>query len=352
MMSEVLDPMTGIQRVQAALAGRPSDCVPVIPEIIQHALNISGAHHRAYSTDPQVMADTILAAQQRYDYDAVYVSSDNYVLAEAFGAPVSFPDDEPPQLLAHPLAEGYDAPLGTFSVEGGRLPVILGATRLCREAIGDHIFIKTNIDSAPFSAAACLRGPQEFLVDLCDEDDEHVLPLLQTCTDAIVAYGQAAARAGAHGLAFGDSVASLISRDLFERYALPYAQQAVRRLQETGLPVFYHICGNTTHLLDLIMEIGADCVELDSKVSMAEAQKVAGGRCALEGNISTIEALYSGTPEDVAREADALLSLFGRRGGFILSSACEIPRNTPGENLMEITRAARRFDYGAKESCK
>ena len=343
--------MTGIQRVQAALAGRPSDCVPVIPEIIQHALNVSGARHKEYSTDPKVMADTILAAQKRYDYDAVYVSTDNYVLAEAFGAPMNFPADEPPQLLAHPLAGGYDQPLHEFSVEAGRLPVILGATRLCREAIGDRIFIKTNIDSAPFSAAACLRGPQEFLMDLYDEEDAYILPLLQTCTDAIVAYGQAAARAGAHGLAFGDSVASLISRELYERYALPYAQQAVRRLQETGLPVFYHICGNTSHLLDLVMEIGAECIELDSMVSMAEAKQIAAGRCALEGNISTIQALYDGMPEDVAREADALLEIFGRRGGFILSSACEVPRNTPGENLMEITCAARRFDYAAKESC-
>ena len=188
-------------------------------------------------------------------------------------------------------------------------------------------------------------------MDLYDEEDEYILPLLQTCTDAIVAYGQAAARAGAHGLAFSDSVASLISRELYERYALPYAQQAVRRLQETGLPVFYHICGNTSHLLDLVMEIGAECIELDSMVSMAEAKQIAAGRCALEGNISTIQALYDGTPEDVAREADALLEIFGRRGGFILSSACEVPRNTPGENLMEITCAARRFDYAAKESC-
>lgn len=341
--------MTGIQRVQAALAMQPSDYVPVIPEIIQHALNVSGACHRDYSTDPNVMAETILAAQRKYDYDAVYVSTDNYVLAEAFGAELSFPQDEPPQLLHHPLEDGYNQPMKPFSIENGRLPVILQATQLCRKAVGDHIFIKTNIDSAPFSAAACLRGPQAFLMDLCDEDDDHILPLLQTCTDAIVAYGQAAARAGAHGLAFGDSVASLISREFYERYALPYAQQAVLRLKETGLPVFYHICGNTSHLLDLVFSIGADCVELDSLVSLPRASALAQGRCALEGNISTVEALYEGTPADVRREANELLSFFGRKGGFILSSACEVPRNTPSENLMEITYAARQFDYPEKE---
>ncbi len=338
--------MTGIQRVQAALAFERSDCVPVVPEIIQHALNVAGTRHREYSTDPQVMADTILASQKYYDYDAVYVSTDNYILAEAFGAPVHFPEDEPPQLLSHPLQAGYHQPLRNFSIQNGRLSVILKATQLCRQAVGDHIFIKTNIDSAPFSAAACLRGPQDFLMDLYDHDDEHLLPLLQLCTDAIVEYGKAAARAGAHGLAFGDSVSSLISPALYHQYALPYVRQAVERLHETGLPVFYHVCGNTAHILQDMVETGADCLELDSVVSMEEAREAAMGKCALEGNISTIEALYAGTTEDVRREANALLSLFGNRGGFILSSACEVPRNTPPENILAITQSARLFAYG------
>lgn len=338
--------MTGIERINAALAQQPSDCVPVIPEIIQHALNISGACHRDYSTNAKVMAETILAAHKQYDTDAVYVSTDNYILAEAFGAPIAFPEDEPPQLLQHPLKEGYDEPLREFSTENGRLPVILEATRICREAIGDSVFIKTNIDSAPFSAAACIRDPQEFLMDLCEHDDENILPFLQLCTDAIVLYGKAAAQAGAHGIAFGDSVASLISADLYREYALPYAQQAIRRLhEETGLPVFYHVCGNTKHILADMVETGADCLEIDSLVSMKEAHKIVANRCALEGNIRTIEAIYAGTAEDVTKEANALLDLFGNRGGFILSSACEIPRNSPPDNVMAITTAARNYHY-------
>lgn len=338
--------MTGIERVKAALAQKPSDCVPVVPEIIQHALNISGACHRDYSTNAKVMADTILASHNRYDTDAVYISTDNYILAEAFGAPIAFPQDEPPQLLRHPLKEGYDEPLQKFSVGNGRLPVILEATRLCREAIGDHVFIKTNIDSAPFSAAACIRDPQEFLMDLCEHDDENILPLLQLCTDAIVAYGKAAAQAGAHGIAFGDSVASLISTKLYQEYALPYAQQAIRRLhEETGLPVFYHVCGNTKHILADMVKTEADCLEIDSLVPMEEARQIVAGRCTLEGNIRTIEAIYSGTAKDVTDEADALLKLFANRGGFILSSACEIPRNSPTENVLAITTAARNYHY-------
>jgi len=167
----------------------------------------------------------------------------------------------------------------------------------------------------------------------------------------VIRYGLAAAKAGAHGLAFGDSASVLVNRDMYESFALPYARRAVETLQnETGLPVFYHVCGNTAHILDHMVQTGADCLEIDSMVPMAAAKEIVNGRCALEGNVSTIEAFYEGTPEDVTREANAILDLFGNRGGVILSSACEIPRHTPEANVRALTDAVQNYPYSV--SCK
>ena len=93
------------------------------------------------------------------------------------------------------------------------------------------------------------------------------------------------------------------------------------------------------------METGADCVEIDSMVPMALAKEMAAGRCAVEGNVSTIEAFYQGSAEDVIREANAIIDLFGNRGGLILSSACEIPRHTKRENVRALTDAALNYPY-------
>lgn len=87
------------------------------------------------------------------------------------------------------------------------------------------------------------------------------------------------------------------------------------------------------------------CLEIDSMMPMAKAKEIVKGRCALEGNVSTIEAFYEGTPEDVVREANAILDLFGNRGGLILSSACEIPRHTPKSNVRALTDAVRQYPY-------
>lgn len=338
--------MNGYQRVTRALRFEPTDRVPVVPELIQHNLEVAGKKHRAFSSDPAVMAEVILAGLRAYETDAVYVSSDNYLIVEAMGGTVHLPADAPPELLKTAAATLEEAvQLEPLDVTSGRIPVILQATSILRERLRDEVFVKTCIDSAPFSAAASILGPQELLVSLIDEPELcHVF--LNNCTESVIRYGLAAAKAGAHGLAFGDSPSMLMSRRMYMEFALPYARRAVETLKrETGLPVFYHVCGDTRHILDLMVDIGADCIEIDSMVPMALAKRYAAGRCAVEGNVSTIEAFYQGTPERVTREANEILALFDNRGGLILSSACEIPRHSPEENVRALTDAARNYPY-------
>ena len=338
--------MNGYRRVMNALHFEASDRAALIPELIQHNLEVAGETHRAFSSDPRIMEKVILAGLERYENDAVYVSSDNYLIAEALGASVELPPDDPPQMrktAAGSIDEALKLPL--LDVTKGRIPVILEATRSLRDTLGDEIFVKTCIDSAPFSAAAIALGPQTLMYALMDEPEKCRL-FLDRCAESVIRYGLAAAEAGAHGLAFGDSSSVMLSRSMYREFVLPCAQKAISALREkTGLPVFYHICGDTRHILDLMAESGADCLEIDSAVPMAYAKEKTSGRCAVEGNVSTIRAFLNGTPEDVEREAYAILDLYGNRGGLILSSACEIPRHSPPENVYALTKAAREYPY-------
>ncbi|MBQ4354427.1 MAG: uroporphyrinogen decarboxylase family protein [Clostridia bacterium] len=342
--------MNGYQRVMHALRFEASDRAAIVPELIQHNLEIAGETHRAFSSDPQVMCKVILTGLKKYETDAVYVSSDNYMIVEAMGGQAVLPPDAPPVLLKTAAASIEEAlALAPLDVTKGRIPVILEATQMLRDILKDEIFVKTCIDSAPFSAASAVLGPQNFMYSLMDEP-EMCHRFLENCTESVIRYGIAAAKAGAHGLAFGDSPSVMLGREMYEEFALPYAQKAIRTLQqETGLPVFYHICGDTRHILDLMVRTGADCLEIDSLVPMAYAKEIVNGACALEGNVSTIEAFFQGTPEDVRRETNAILDLFGNRGGVILSSACEIPRLSPTENVRALTDAVFSYPYQQAE---
>ena len=189
--------MNGYQRVLKALHFEPADRVAIIPELIQHNLDVAGMPHSAFSSDPAVMKKVILDGLKAYETDAVYVSSDNYLIVEAMGGEVKLPDDDPPVLL-HTAASTIEeaVQLKPLDVTKGRIPVILEATRMLRNELKDEIFVKTCIDSAPFSAAAALLGPQEFMINLFDEP-ELCHELLEICLESAVRYGIAAAEAGA-----------------------------------------------------------------------------------------------------------------------------------------------------------
>jgi uroporphyrinogen decarboxylase len=57
--------------------------------------------------------------------------------------------------------------------------------------------------------------------------------------------------------------------------------------------------------------------------------------------------LLNGTPEEVEGEGRRCIRSAAQGGGFILGSGCEVPRNTPPENLKAMVRAAEKYGrYG------
>jgi len=53
-------------------------------------------------------------------------------------------------------------------------------------------------------------------------------------------------------------------------------------------------------------------------------------------------------PDDIEREATRLLRLFDGRGGFILSSGCEIPPDAREANVAALVRAAVTWKRGRR----
>jgi uroporphyrinogen decarboxylase len=78
-------------------------------------------------------------------------------------------------------------------------------------------------------------------------------------------------------------------------------------------------------------------------VNLAEAKEVAGHRVVLLGNVVPAN-LLNNTPEQIDAEAKAICeSMLDAPAGFILGSGCEVPINTPPENLDALIMAARKY---------
>jgi MtaA/CmuA family methyltransferase len=305
----------------------------------------------AFCSDPELMAGGQLALYEQLGQDIIFVGCDNYYIAEGFGCVTELPSDETPHLVTPPLERIGD--VGDLVVPdpltAGRMPVMLEATRLVRQAVGDEVAIRTP-GTGPFALASYFIGTQEFLIEIgmakaCmpESEPEAIHRALDLAADALIAFGKASVDAGSDLLHCGDSLAScdVISPADYEEWAFPYQCKVLRAWKEYGARTLLHICGDSSKVLDLYAQTGADIIEVDHKVDLALARSIVGDRACVIGNVDPVTVLLQGTPEQVTAASEACLEA-GRGGGYILGSGCVVPRITPLENVRAMVEAAWR----------
>ncbi len=339
--------MDCLERCLRAVRREVPDRVPVVPLIISHAVKQAGVAFSEYNRNPELIASVQACAWRRYGYDGIHITTDNWILPQALGVPVRYHDDLPPVGLDRPLAARRDLtllPPLTEAKTAARMGLLPEATRYARRLLGDTCFIKTNFDQGPFSLASAVRGIEALMMDMADQP-QFVFDLLEISVEMVSHLGIEVGRAGAHAVTFGDAVAGLVSREDFVKFAFPALKEVVRRVHAAiDAPVFLHICGKTTHIVDCMAATGADALELDFQNDFGEMKRMVGDEVCLEGNLEPSGVLLQGTPELVYRKSRELIQSAGP-GGFILSSGCEVPRDTPPENIEAMVQAAR--DSGA-----
>ncbi|MBN1836252.1 MAG: uroporphyrinogen decarboxylase family protein [Spirochaetales bacterium] len=332
--------MTSLERTQRAISMKSIDRVPQFPILIAPACQLVGVKQRDYSLDPEVMADTLIRARDLLDTDGIYVSRDNWVYHEALGGELIFPEDDEPyskQTVLPSVKEFRKLRVPDPQTAPG-MKTLLAAARKVVAAVGDRYYIQANIDCGPFSLAAVLRGAESFLLDLMTENERDLEEFLDFCTEVVVAYGKAMITTGVHGIQYGDSTASLVGPEHYERFALPYQERSVDALIGPECDVWIHICGKTDHLLHFLRPLPIQGFEVDAKVPMTTARRLLGDKIAIKGNLDTTFLLRQ-TPQEVYDATMGILREGDFRTGIVMSPGCGVARMTPLENLRAMTRA-------------
>ena len=140
--------------------------------------------------------------------------------------------------------------------------------------------------------------------------------------------------AGADLIGVGDAAASLVGPKIYDEFVWPYEKKMVDAMHAMGTRVRLHICGNTSRILGGMGRLGCEIVDLDFKVSLAQARQAMGPQQVLLGNLDPVAALRNGTPASIA----AAIAECHRQAGprYIVAAGCEVPRDTPQENLLRF----------------
>lgn len=323
-----------VRRFNALLRGETPDAPVIFPMVVaNHAARIDGYSISEAVTDTDILARVLYSAYRFYGYDMVMVFSDTMVEAEAMGAQVIIPDDDDPFLLEPPRVSRLEP---AQPETDGRMPVILEATQKLAALLDGEAPVLASL-KGPFSLASFLRGIESFLGDLLD-NPIRARDFLKLATENQVRYAEALVKAG--GVPFiGDPVASgsMISSSIFRDFAQPYLAQLVTAVHENGARAGLHICGETARLLPDMVSTRADFLSID-EMDMAKARAIVGPGTVLMGNVST-NLILEGKPEAIADATRKCMAGAGPR--LIVSTSCDVPPDTPKENVQALIAAAR-----------
>jgi uroporphyrinogen decarboxylase len=337
------------QLVLRALQGESISRPAIGPLAVHYCARLAGHSLRDYTSDPQVLAGCVVRYYEEARPDAIWLSADTWVTAEAMGAAVRFPGEDQPKCgTGEPLirrAADLDRIPTPDPGSQGRYPLMLDALRRIRKAVGDEVFLVACFDQYPFSLACELLGSERAMLCLCDD---HALldAVMERSLEYAAAYALALAGAGADMLSGGDSPAGLLGPRLYREAALPLEKRLIEKLKaESRLPVSLHICGDSIAVLASMASSGADVLELDYRVSIAEAARRVGPDVAIWGNLDPVAVLARGTVDQVRRATCDLLKVVEKCGHrrFVLSSGCTLAVETPPENLKAMFDAARQY---------
>jgi uroporphyrinogen decarboxylase len=331
--------MNGYERIKAALAGVMPDRRPVMLHNFMPAIREAGYTMKEYRTNPEIAAQCHIRYAEKYGLDGVLFDVDTAIEASAIGVPVDYPDDEPAR--THDIfLESLDEVDKLADVDISQHPRIqhsLEAVRLIKKHFGNELFVRGNCDQAPFSLACSMRGPENFMMDLF-MDEEKVTHLLKYTTGICRQFIRLMSETGADMLSNGDSPAgpSMISPEMYEKFAMPYEKELVDEAHRCGLPYLLHICGDTRLILSQMNKLGLDAVELDYKTPIENIYEVFGKTTTVFGTVDPSGVIALGTPEMVREESIKILNIYRNSPRLVLGAGCAIPPMAPEKNIRAI----------------
>ncbi len=265
--------------------------------------------------------------------DFVYSVSDGNVLYDALGLSIHYKKNEYPELLNTYDIEDYKV-LAHIDIKKSQRVIENGLTV---KKISNHFTIPyfTSI-RGPFTLMNQIFG-FENIQKLMKENKFLAEEILKMLSDIIIEYASLLIENGAKMISIAEPFSSLYSADDFKvvKRHLNYIYQNLNAW--TSL----HICGDTEHIIDDIMNINVDSISLDQCMDYIEIKKILPKDKILIGNIDNKLLAYASL-EEIRQETERLSDLFSDSDYFIHGFGCTCLNTTPIEHLKET------FDIGRK----
>ena len=341
------DQMTPKERMAAFRAGQEMDRIPILPFMGTISSRIAGMNLREMRSCPENEAEAQLAAYRRLGHDGLVSGYGLHGIGIALGSKVSNPEHGVIAIQEYVLddlkkIDELDREK-VLRKNDPKLARQYAAAEIMLEAAGNECGVGVNL-AGPFTAAASIY-PTDKLLRAMVKDPENVHSLLRFCTDCLKLVFREYIGLGV-GFTLCDPTASgtIMRKQNYLDFVYPYTKELVDDLHELGVSVGYHICGNTTSIIEPMVDTGVDRLSLDNLVDMEVAKQKVGARICIIGNVDPTAVMMLGSAADID---EAVKTCFRKAAdskcGYMLASGCDIPYDTPLENLDNFMAAGRKY---------
>jgi uroporphyrinogen decarboxylase len=349
--------MSPRQRAVAALKGEIPDRVPCVPLIdTSYAAACAGIPVGECFLNPEAYAQALVATLERHpDIDGVSINiglSDDIILDKkkvkgdwivktVGGLTWMVPENDIGSIEQCEITSFADP---RFATADYLMQACLRTLKAIPAEIRRKYLINTTV-TGPYSQVAFLVGVNHLMMGMLDDPEgldaaiARRVPFALKWVDELVALDP-----GCIWIGEGFASNSLIDRESYRRFVVPYERQVVERIHAIGKQSLLHICGKLDASLESLLETGSDAVEIDWQVDMLDAKRRIGHAMTLKGNLNT-SMLISSTPDEIYQKTRELITAGKPGGRFILSSGCCLGRGTPPASVDAMVRACE--DFGA-----
>jgi uroporphyrinogen decarboxylase len=338
--------LSATERLLRACRGEPVDRPPV------WLMRQAGRYLPAYRAvrervsflelcrDVELAVEVSLQPLRLLGTEAVIAFSDIFVPLSGTGVEVEF---RPGPVLANPLRSAEMVAALRVPDPRESVPFVFEILRTLRRELAREEVPLLGFAGAPFTLAAYLvegRGSRTFsaLKRMMLRAPELLRELLARLGELVVAHLNAQIEAGAQAVQLFDTWAGILSPADYEAWVLPVHREIVAKVDRSRAPFILYV-NDGAHVLDLMLQSGADVLSLDWRVDLAEAARRAGGRASLQGNLDPC-ALFAPRAEIFAR-VRRLVEAGRPARGHVLNLGHGCLPDTPVEGVQAFIDAAK-----------
>ena len=326
--------MTGKERVISAIKLQKTDRTPWVPFVGVHGARLIDVSATEYLISETHIFNGVDTAIKTYQPDGIPVVFDLQIEAELLGCELAWAEHNPPAVVSHPLLEGITLDdLQIPSMSEGRIPVIMNATKRLRSQHPNVALY--GLITGPFTLALHLLGTDIFMKMLEEPDYMHRLLSFTSVIGKKMA--KAFIEAGCDVIAVVDPMTSQIDGQSFKTFVTPHASDIFRLIRSEGALSSFFVCGHAQQNIEAMCLCKPDNISIDENIPLDYVKEVAlRHKISFGGNMKLTVVMLMGDKNDVQTNALECMDQGGDLG-FLLAPGCDLPMDTPLENVLAVT---------------